>query len=81
MKLYKPGLVRKPILVASNKMDEPDAAKHLKLFQKKVKEPVYPISCVSDEGFDALKQALLDAVLEVRAAEQALKEAEAEDEA
>ena len=81
LKLYKPGLVRKPILVASNKMDEPDAAEHLKLFQKKVKEPVYPISCVSDEGFDALKQALLDAVLEVRAAEQALKEAEAEDEA
>lgn len=65
LKLYKPGLVRKPILVAANKMDEPDAPEHLKLFEKKVKEPLFAISCVSDAGFPELKQALLDAVLEV----------------
>lgn len=69
LKLYMPGLVRKPLLVCANKMDEPDAADNLKKFRKKVKEPVYPISCVSDEGFEELKLALLDKVLEVRRAE------------
>lgn len=70
MKLYMPGLVRKPVLVCANKMDEPDAVENLAAFRKKVKEKIYPISCVSDEGFEALKQALLQGVLEVRRAEQ-----------
>jgi GTP-binding protein len=49
----------------------------LKAFQKKFKGKVYPISCVSDEGFVELKEALLAAVLEVRNAEEKLeKEAE-----
>lgn len=69
LKLYKATLSRKPLLVAANKMDEPDAPKNLKLFEKKCKHLIYPISCVSDEGFDALKAALLEAVLEVRAEE------------
>lgn len=70
LKLYLPGLVRKPVLICANKMDEPDAEKNLAAFRKKVKETVYPISCVSDEGFDSLKEALLQQVLEVRRAEQ-----------
>ena len=69
LKLYMPGLVRKPVLVCANKMDEPDAPENLKVFKKKVKQEIYPISCVSDEGFEELKQALLEAVLEVRRAE------------
>lgn len=69
LKLYMPGLVRKPELICANKMDEPNAPENLKAFKKKVKEKVYPISCVSDEGFEELKQALLEEVLEVRAAE------------
>jgi GTP-binding protein len=71
LKLYMPGLVRKPELICANKMDEPDAPENLKLFLKKVKHPVYPISCLSDEGFGALKQALLEAVLQVRKEEEA----------
>ena len=39
----------------------------LKIFEKKCKHSLYPISCVSDEGFGALKAALLEAVLQVRA--------------
>ncbi|MGC6425310.1 MAG: GTPase ObgE [Lentimonas sp.] len=70
LKLYMPGLVRKPVLVAANKMDEPDAVKNLQALRKKVKEPIYPISCVSDEGFEELKQALLKEVLAIREAEQ-----------
>lgn len=73
LKLYMPGLVRKPVLIAANKMDEPDAVENLKAFKKKVKETVYPISCVSDEGFDALKQALLTEVLDIRQAEADLE--------
>ncbi|MBC8189549.1 MAG: GTPase ObgE [Puniceicoccaceae bacterium] len=71
LKLYMPGLARKPELICANKMDEPNAPENLKAFKKKVKEKVYPISCVSDEGFEELKQALLEAVLKVRAIEDA----------
>ncbi len=74
LKLYMPGLARKPLLVCANKMDEPDAPENLKVFEKKVKEPVYPISCVSDEGFDQLKQGLLDEVLKVRQADSSEEE-------
>jgi GTP-binding protein len=68
LKLYMPGLVRKPVLICANKMDEPDAAKNLTAFKKKVKDTVYPISCVSDEGFGGLQEALLREVLAVRQA-------------
>lgn len=69
LKLYMPGLARKPELICANKMDEPSAAKNLKAFQEKVKDKVYPISCVSDEGFEAIKEAMLVEVLRVREAE------------
>ena len=69
LKLYMPGLVRKPELICANKMDEPNAAENLKVFQKKVKDKVYPISCVSDEGFEAITEAMLVEVLKVREAE------------
>jgi len=73
LKLYMPGLVKKPVLIAANKMDEPDAPENLKAFKKKIRKKVYPISCVSDEGFKELKKAMLDVVLEVRRAEAELE--------
>ena len=69
LKLYNPVLTEKPIFIAANKMDEPNAADHLKVLRKKLNHPVYPISCVSDEGMNALTEVLLDAVLAVRKAE------------
>ncbi len=78
LKLYMPGLIRKPVLIAANKMDEPDAPANLKAFKKKVKETVYPISCVSDEGFDELKQVLLKTVLEIRQEELDLEQEQAD---
>ena len=69
LKLYMPSLARKPELICANKMDEPNAAENLKAFQKKVKDKVYPISCVSDDGFEAIKEAMLFEVLRVREAE------------
>lgn len=77
LKLYMPALVRKPMFICANKMDEPDAEANLKAFKKKVKDPIFPVSCVSEEGFDALKQVLLEAVLKFREAEAA--EAESDD--
>jgi len=71
LKLYMPGLTKKPMLVAANKMDEPDAGENLKHFRRAAKVEPIPISCVSDEGFDALKKALLDEVRRVRASEAA----------
>lgn len=66
LKLYMPGLARKPVLICANKMDEPDAAQNLAAFRKKIKDVVYPISCVSDAGFTELKEALLREVRAVR---------------
>jgi GTP-binding protein len=63
---YQPELLSKPHLVAANKMDEPDAAKHLKALKKVVNTTIFPISCVSEDGFDALKKALLEAVVLAR---------------
>lgn len=69
LKLYLPGLVKKPVIIVANKMDEPDAAENLKHFKSKVRKKVYPISCVSEEGFEELKAALLKQVLKIREAE------------
>ena len=69
LKLYKASLFRKPILVAANKMDEPAAEANLKALRKKCTHSIYPISCVSEQGFKELKSALLEAVLEIRRAE------------
>ena len=77
LKLYMPGLVRKPLLICANKMDEPDAPEQFKAFAKKVKEPLFPVSCVSDEGFESLKAALLEEVLRIRKAEAEAEEDDA----
>lgn len=69
LKLYKPSLLKKPMLIAANKMDEPNAPENLKKLKKKLETPVCRISCVSDEGIEALKELLLDAVTKVRAVE------------
>ncbi len=77
LKLYMPGLVRKPLLICANKMDEPNAPENLKTFAKKVKEPLFPVSCVSDEGFEFLKAALLEEVQRIRKAEADAEEDDA----
>ena len=40
LKLYMPKLLKKPILVAGNKLDEPDAEANLKKLKAKIKGPV-----------------------------------------
>lgn len=57
LELYSPELLQKPIIVAANKMDEDSAVKYLKSFKRKYPEvDVLPISCLSEEGLDTLKE-------------------------
>ena len=69
LKLYMPKLLKKPILVAGNKLDEPDAEVNLKKLKAKIKSTVVGISCLSEDGLEALKSHLLDSVLSVRKAQ------------
>ena len=56
LELYSPDLVKKPMIVAANKMDEPDAPKNLRAFKRKFKNvDIIPISCLSEEGIPELK--------------------------
>ena len=58
LKLYNPELVKRPQVIAGNKMDMPDAKEGLKEFKKKVKKTIYPISCVTGEGIKELLEAV-----------------------
>ncbi len=57
LSLYSKELVEKPMIIAANKMDEDSAVKNLKAFKKKYpKLDIIPISCLSEEGIDELKE-------------------------
>jgi GTP-binding protein len=65
LELYDPALVKKPRLVAANKMDEPAAEKNLKEFKRKVrKTPVLMMAAAFDEGIEKFKLAIREAVEE-----------------
>ncbi len=67
LKLYDKALAKKPHLVAANKMDEPASEKNLKTFKTKFKKAkVFPISCLSEEGIEALKKEILKQVKKIR---------------
>jgi GTP-binding protein len=55
--LYNPELLKRPQVLAANKMDLPEAAENLKAFRKKVKKKIHPISCVTGEGIKDLLEA------------------------
>ena len=56
LELYSPELIEKTMIVAANKMDEPDAKKNLRAFKRKYpKLDVIPILCLSEEGVAELK--------------------------
>ena len=58
LKLYNPELGKRPQVIAVNKMDIPEAKGNLKVFKKKIKKTVYPISCVTGEGIKELLEAV-----------------------
>jgi len=59
LKSYSKVLMKKPQIIALNKMDITGAKEHLKKFRKRLgRTRVYPISAVSKEGVPALLQAV-----------------------
>lgn len=62
LRLYNPLLLKRPQILVANKMDLPEAVKNLNRFKKKVKKPVYPISCVTGEGIKNMLEALYRAL-------------------
>ncbi|MBU1006060.1 MAG: GTPase ObgE [Candidatus Omnitrophica bacterium] len=56
--LYNEDLLDRPQVIAVNKMDMPEALKNLKIFKKKVKKKIYPVSCVTGEGIKELLEAV-----------------------
>jgi GTP-binding protein len=63
LELYDPALLKRPRLVAANKMDEPVAASNLKAFKRKIRG-VRPLelSAAFDVGVAEFKEAIRDAV-------------------
>ena len=51
---YSKKLTEKEQILVANKMDLPEARENLKLFKRKVKKEVFPISAVTGEGMDKL---------------------------
>lgn len=67
LELYDPALLKKPRLVAANKMDEDAAAANLKKFKSRHKTAeIVPISCLSEEGIPKLRKELLKRVRRLR---------------
>ena len=51
---YGLGISKRPMIIVASKMDEEGAIEKLKAFKKKVKQDVYPISALTDEGLKPL---------------------------
>ncbi|MCG3176342.1 MAG: GTPase Obg [Candidatus Omnitrophica bacterium] len=58
LKGYSATLAAKPQIIVANKMDVTEAADHLKVFKRKVRKEVYPISAATGEGVDKLLRRL-----------------------
>ena len=52
LKSYGFGLDKRPVIIVASKMDEEGAKERLEEFKKKVKEKVYAISALTEEGID-----------------------------
>lgn len=63
LELYDPALVERPRLVVANKMDEPVAEENFKKFKRRIrKTSVLPIAAAFDQGIDAFKKGIREAV-------------------
>lgn len=67
LELYDPELVKKPIYVVANKMDEPAAEENLKKFKRRIRKVrVLPIAAAFDEGIDLFRKLIREAVADAR---------------
>ena len=77
LKLYMPKLLKKPMLIVGNKLDEPEAEANFNKLKSRVeKYTTIAISCLSEDGLEELKSKVYDLVMDVRkkSAEEASKE-------
>ena len=88
---HDPALTAKPYLVACNKMDLDEAAGRAARFQQEAahgaaqgaalrKELIFPISCHTRSGLDAITDALVRAAIEARHRDRAVRECNTPDE-
>lgn len=70
LELYDPALLKKPRLVAANKMDLKSGKANLTKFKRRHKVDVVSISCLDGSGLDALKKELLKRVGRLRTREK-----------
>ena len=70
LKLYDPALLKKPRLVAANKMDLAAAKPNLAKFKRRHKVDTVEISCLTGDGLEKLKKELLKRVSAWRAQEK-----------
>lgn len=56
LRAYGCGLKDKPRLLIANKMDEPAAVEQLKIFRRKVRIRIVPVSAILGDGLDVLRQ-------------------------
>jgi GTP-binding protein len=70
LKLYDPALLKKPRLLAANKMDLAVAKANLAKFKRRHKVDVVEISCLAGSGLDKLRKELLKRVTAWRGREK-----------
>jgi GTP-binding protein len=70
LRLYDPALLKKPRLVAANKMDLAPAAANLAKFKRRYKDDTVEISCLEGMGLEGLKKELLRRVTALRRKEK-----------
>lgn len=58
LELYNPELLKRPQILAANKMDLPESSEKLKKFKKKTRKTIHPISCATGEGITKLLEAV-----------------------
>jgi GTP-binding protein len=78
LKLYDPALLKKPRLVAANKMDLEEAAGNLVKFKRRHKAGIIEISCLTGGGLGELKQELFKRASKKKAKTAKAKAAAAE---
>jgi len=66
MKLYDPALLKKPRILAANKMDLPESAANLAKFKRRYKVSLIEISCATGKGLPRLKAELMKRVMKYR---------------
>jgi GTP-binding protein len=62
LKLFREDLAKRPFLIIANKMDLPAAAENLKIFKRKVRKKIIPLSAQDGDGIEELKVTLRETI-------------------